>query len=379
MKIFSLSFAILFFFATTVNGQLVDPIHSKTDSLVNLQMNDYCRTCHTCDNPTKFNPCLQQCERHGAQFSSKQNYKAGPKIVIIDKLTKLYNSVIFSHELHASMSEMSGGCTLCHHYSEASGEIPPCSQCHKNKTDLTTLNEPSLKGAYHRQCLGCHKEWSHDNACQFCHEEASGSDNQITSDDITDIFGVPHPLISAEQKYNYITDYEKGPIVTFHHTDHVDLFGLKCTDCHKGDSCSRCHDTDKSENTKIEHVVTCGICHSETNCGFCHSMNEKSPFNHDRSTGFVLGQYHRKVECNKCHSSVSNFVTPSTRCADCHIHWETGTFDHRVTGLTLNDDHVEEDCEVCHIDRNFSIEPSCTNCHEDISYPDEFPGDRVQK
>ncbi len=370
-------FITVFVIATIyINGQIVDPKHPLDHKTKNPEMNDYCRTCHTCESPTKVNPCLMQCARRGAQFSSKQTFKAGPKIVIIDKLMKLYKPVVFSHELHASMSDMSGGCTLCHHYSEKSGNIPPCSKCHTIDPYLANLSQPSLKGAYHRQCLGCHKEWSHANACQFCHVEVQSSGKAVTQDK-TDIVGVPHPLITAKEKYVYNTKYQKEPVVTFHHTDHVDLFGLKCTDCHKGDNCCRCHDTEKhaqQEEPCIDHATTCCNCHVEENCSFCHSTKEKPAFNHDTSTGFVLGHYHKNVDCNKCHSSVNNFITPSTNCVNCHIHWEVGVFDHRVTGLMLSESHIEEDCESCHIKRDFRTEPSCENCHDDIEYPEYSPG-----
>ena len=368
---------IVILFATSNNfGQLVDVDYLKDHANINSEMNDYCRTCHICENPTKLNPCLMECARYGAQFTGIHSFKEGPKIVIMDKLAKIYKPVIFAHELHASMSDISGGCTLCHHYSEKTGEIPSCENCHKDKSDMTKLDEPSLKGAYHRQCLGCHRDWSHDNACQFCHEESSSSDNVVSSGDKTDIVGVSHPLISAEKKYVYQTTYPEGNVVTFHHADHVNLFGLRCTDCHQGDSCSHCHDTVKSEEPKIEHLTTCGSCHNEENCGFCHSSQEKPPFNHDTSTGFFLGSYHKNVDCNKCHSSVDNFVTPSTTCTDCHIHWEVDVFDHSITGLILSENHIEEDCDVCHIDRDFSVAPTCDTCHDEISYPNEIPGER---
>ena len=372
--LFKLVLALLF---TTIfiSGQIVDPQHPNNHKVINPEMNDYCRSCHSCENPTKFNPCLMQCARPGGQFSSKQTYKAGPKIVLIDKLMKLYKAVVFSHELHASMSDMSGGCTLCHHYSEKSGEIPPCSKCHTIDPYLANLSQPSLKGAYHRQCLGCHKEWSHGNACQFCHVEVQKSDKTVKQDK-TDIIGVPHPRIEAEEKYVYKTKYTKGPIVTFHHTDHVNLFGLNCTDCHKGDNCNRCHDIDKPvvNRRNIEHVETCCNCHVEKNCGFCHSTKEKPAFSHYTSTGFELSHYHKNVDCNKCHNSVSNFVTPSTKCDDCHIHWEVDVFNHNITGLTLSDSHIEMDCENCHLDRDFRVEPTCNICHDDIEYPEYSPG-----
>ena len=84
------------------------------------------------------------------------------------------------------------------------------------------------------------------------------------------------------------------------------------------------------------------------------------------------------MDCNNCHQSVSNFVTPSTNCSDCHIHWEVGVFDHSVIGLTLNEYHNDADCESCHINSDFRIEPTCNNCHDDISFPDELQGDRVK-
>ena len=371
---------VLLFVATLINGQLVDPTHPQDHTKVNPQMNDYCRSCHTCEKPTQFNPCLMRCDRHGAQFTGTHTFQEGPEIVIIDQLSKLYKPVIFAHELHASMSDMSGGCTLCHHYSEKTGEIPGCAKCHDNKSDIHKLEEPSLKGAYHRQCLGCHKEWSHENACQFCHAEIGTSSETIISSDMTDIVGTLHPRIEAESAYVYKTTHKGGDIVTFHHTDHVDLFGLQCTDCHKGDNCSRCHDIKNYEQPKdlldcIDHVSTCCKCHVEKNCNFCHSDKIKAPFNHDISTGFVLNHYHENIECNNCHSSVSNFVTPSTNCTDCHIHWEVGSFNHSVTGLTLNEYHEEEDCENCHIDGDFRINPTCDNCHDDITYPEYSPGD----
>ncbi len=373
-----ISLLILLTSFTFLFGQLVDPSHPLEHMNVHAQMNDYCRTCHACDNPTPQNPCLIQCPRHGSEFTGKHSFKEGPEIMIIDKLTNLYGPVVFAHELHASMSDISGGCTLCHHYSEKTGEIPACSKCHKDKPDIKIFDEPSLKGAYHRQCLGCHREWSHENACQFCHEEIDAPIDLTKSIDPTDIVGTLHPLIEAEPSYIYQTDYKDGKVVTFHHTDHVDIFGLNCTDCHKGDSCYRCHDVDKPEpkaEDRINHLETCCNCHNESNCSFCHSNSIKPKFNHDTSTDFALGHYHQSVDCNRCHTSVKSFVTPSTNCTDCHIHWEVDEFDHSVTGLTLNEYHVEEDCELCHIDRDFSIEPSCANCHDDITYPEYSPGD----
>lgn len=365
-----ITISISFIFA-----QLVESGHPRAHETIHPQMNDYCRTCHSCNNPSAEEPCLINCPRHGAEFSDAHIFEEGPNIVVIDKLSNLYGPVVFAHELHASMSDMSGGCTLCHHYAEKSGEIPACSKCHLDKFDIKTIDEPSLKGAYHRQCLGCHREWSHENACQFCHKEIDEPIVLSETTDPSDIVGSFHPLIEAQESYIYQTDYKDGKIVTFHHTDHVDVFGLNCADCHKGDNCCHCHDTEKeqAETCMVEHVETCCKCHMESNCSFCHSEKVKPKFNHDTSTNFRLGHFHADVDCNRCHSSVKDFRIPSTNCLFCHDGWIVGDFDHVIAGLTLSDDHSEEDCESCHIDNDFSVEPTCDNCHDEITYPDYSP------
>jgi len=323
----------------------------------------------------KSNPHLKQCIRPFASKSSSTQ-----DIVIIDRLKEKYEPVVFAHSLHANMSSMSGGCTNCHHFTQNINDIQSCgaSGCHDvdNVVNLR-MSKPSLKGAYHRQCMGCHREWSHDTECALCHvEKNEGEKSKTSSIDETDIVGAIHPQIEAEPSYYYSTTFKQGKVVTFHHTDHVNLFGLKCTDCHKGDSCFRCHDTDKQERINIKHLETCCKCHTEDNCNYCHSNVRKPAFEHGISTGWALNKYHKNSECSNCHGPVQHFAKPTTVCTDCHIHWDLGVFDHSITGLTLNEYHVEEDCENCHIDRDFSIDPTCENCHDDdINYPDYYPGD----
>jgi hypothetical protein len=194
-----------------------------------------CSTCHQCELPTAEDPCLISCPRHHGHFDTDARADDGPDVVLIGELANLYDPVPFSHGLHAQMSDMIGGCENCHHYSEPGGRIPPCRECHDPDKTEVDLKMPSLKGAYHRQCMNCHLDWSHDKACSFCHKEHE--EGMPIPDDPSDIVGVEHhPLIKATDSYFYETTYEKGPIVSFHHTDHVDQFGLDCVDCHSGDS-----------------------------------------------------------------------------------------------------------------------------------------------
>jgi hypothetical protein len=333
-----------------------------------------CAECHACSEPTREDPCLAGCPRHGAHFYGEHASDDGPDVVIIDQLANLYEPVVFAHKLHAEMGEMGGGCVLCHHYSETSGEIPPCRSCHEVSKLDADLRMPALKGAYHRQCMNCHRDWSHENACGFCHEEANGDAGAAdAAHDPTDITGVPHPMVSATPTYTYETTYVEGPVVTFHHSDHVELFGQKCVDCHRGDSCASCHDQEVHEKKPVDHVASCGTCHIERDCGFCHDREPMPRFDHARSTGFDLEPYHSGNTCNSCHVSPKQFQHPTGKCADCHIHWEVGNFDHKVTGLVLSEDHAELDCDNCHVDMDMSATPSCVDCHDDYEYPDVSP------
>ena len=197
-------------------GQLVDPLH---ETIQGKEITQECMVCHRCEEgqfPTKANLCLQQCLR---PFSTKG--VTTNDIVIIDRLVDKYEPVIFAHNLHATMSEMIGGCNNCHHFAQSADDIQSCgtSDCHFETNEVNLkISKPSLKGAYHRQCMGCHREWSHDTACENCHAELSDGQSKVAAMDRSDIVGTLHPKIEAEPVYNYNTTYKDGKVVTFHHT-----------------------------------------------------------------------------------------------------------------------------------------------------------------
>jgi len=96
-----------------------------------------------------------------------------PEIIMIDILSKRYGPVAFSHRSHA---EMVGDCASCHHHSKK-GSTPACGECHElisvyHYTGAQGETRIGLKGAYHRQCLGCHKEMgSGPVGCTDCHKK----------------------------------------------------------------------------------------------------------------------------------------------------------------------------------------------------------------
>ena len=92
----------------------------------------------------------------------------GPESLTLNRLENRYESVIFSHGMHSEMTE---SCAACHHHSPA-GQTPSCGECHGKPFDPEKLGTPGLKGAYHLQCMGCHKEMgSGPMGCTDCHDK----------------------------------------------------------------------------------------------------------------------------------------------------------------------------------------------------------------
>jgi len=342
-----------------------------------------CKTCHTCDVPTKQNPCLVECPRE-EMITVHQPAEKGPDVVKIDKLADKYLPVTFSHKVHAQMSEMSGGCQGCHHYNTA-GPILSCDDCHSADRKREDISKPDLQAAYHRQCINCHKEWSGTSDCNSCHlQKGSTITKEIPK-------GKDHPKVKEPEKLIYETNYNKGKIVTFFHNEHTSLFGADCISCHQQENCTRCHDKtqnkeviatglpEKISKTGSERHQPCFKCHADDDCTDCHLDKPMEPFNHKISTGWALNKFHEKLECAKCHGTGNQFTKLNNDCISCHKDFTAGSFNHEKTGLKLDELHLDFDCGDCHMENNFADKPDCSGCHDDKSYPKDKPGTLVKK
>jgi len=348
-----------------------------------------CKDCHTCDKPSEGSQCLKACPRlYAAHNKSEHGLKEAPDVLLINKLADQYGGVQFNHKLHAGMSEMGGGCAVCHHFCPP-GKIPTCESCHASEVKSADLRQPGLKGAYHRQCLQCHREWSHETDCNVCHLPKSTTTKPVaygakapqgTGADATDIMGKSHPALNPPEKRVYVTPYEKGPMVTFYHKQHIDLFGLKCTNCHMQENCSYCHDLQKPEAKKksMEQVhAICSNCHKKDECAKCHDKKERPSFSH-ATTGWPLNRYHIGLECRACHPTGKPIKKLENECIVCHGGWKQGKFRHAVTGIQLDETHAGLDCSDCHTKLKFSKGPTCANCHDDgRDYKKAPPGKKV--
>ena len=315
--------------------------------------------------------------------------KRAPDVVLLNKLEDLFLPVPFDHKGHAEMAGMTQGCAVCHHHTPAGMEHPACQSCHEVAPVRADLRKPGLKGAYHRQCLSCHREWSHETTCGVCHPPKIGRGGRsrvTTRPTQDDIVGAIHPPIPAPDVEIYQTKhgYRPGTKVIFRHKEHVHRFGLKCVECHHEDNCLRCHQKGKKQpqrvKTREERHSPCARCHDiedPEGCDRCHRLEGEPappPFDH-ASTGWPLDAYHKDVSCRACHLAVP-FIKADRDCNACHGTWDIDSFDHAVTGQQLDGNHRDIDCEECHAGRKFDQPTKCDECHdeEEVAFPSKRPG-----
>jgi len=343
-----------------------------------------CKTCHSCDIPTKENPCIKPCPRERL-ITIEQTPSDAPSILTIDKMKKtsdIYAPVVFSHRLHAEMADMGGGCRMCHHYNPP-GEVVGCADCHELTRKRTDLSKPDLKGAYHQQCMNCHRQWSGKVECESCHAQ-NGSAKKTESKPKTDLAAKQvHQKVNPPELVKYDTPKANGKIVSFNHTDHVSTFSIDCEKCHSNESCNKCHAKYKpaslaNRSVADKHVI-CANCHNtKANCSDCHKNSVVGSFNHKTRTGFDIAKNHAKLTCNRCHVEKGKFAGLKADCSICHGTWTKENFKHLVTGLQLDETHADFECTDCHQDKNYA-NPTCKNCHEDKTYPKDKPGKLVKK
>lgn len=379
MKKILIVLLILFFKVGTDAQQSPGKDHSK--------LHISCIACHTCGIPTKDEPCWVACPRE-KMITIYLKPEQTDELITIDQGNERFGPVYFSHRIHAQMSVMLGGCENCHHHNTLE-QILKCSSCHESSRQRENISIPDLKGAYHRQCIECHREWSHETGCRSCHipiNEVKGSKKEELKKQLA---GKDHPHVTEPTKIVYETDYESGKFVTFYHNDHINSFKLKCIKCHAQESCTKCHDVDHISSNKIklvkekksleEHHKKCFSCHETDNCSKCHLDKQLEPFNHEKRTGWVLNKPHIKLSCVDCHGSKRPYKKLDNQCVSCHKGWNKENFKHSVTGLRLDEIHSELSCEDCHAGNDYSVKPDCKGCHENFVYPKQKPGKLVDK
>jgi len=358
-----------------------------------------CRQCHYCNAPTSENRCLfHPCQRdETGNGAADRGVASGPDLIIMDSIEGSYLPVPFDHKGHAAMAAMTEGCATCHHLTPEGQTPPPCRTCHEIGAGGTDIYKPGLKGAYHQQCMNCHRDWVDETDCSICHRTRAGLGGKPAAllegggDDLT---GGEHPPIPEPQGEFYEgrrQEHTAGRVV-FRHHEHVHRFGLHCVECHHEPSCTRCHARENGNERTVpssEHHRPCLSCHKgdmdgasvDASCERCHWEEGRSmPARFDHGdTGWPLERYHQGKNCRACHKTVP-FARLERDCHACHAGWSPTTFDHRVTGQALDELHAELDCAECHAARRFDLLPTCDECHDEesgIAFPTHRPGPLV--
>jgi len=327
-RLHALLYSILFIFSTAF-GLLAQNAPAKHHSEFPLN----CQECHSCKNPTYEKPCLRimpKFVRSGAP--SNHSLKDAPDKITIKIISHKYGPVVFSHKEHAAMAAMGQKCESCHHHNPP-GKILACSTCHDAKSNQPDGQKPSLKAAYHQLCIGCHKSWDttwqKKTQCETCHAKKGSTPLEVRKLADPTFPEMKHTDIPST--FTYKSDNEDAPIVTFHHGAHAQLYINKCETCHTDETCSNCHGPDvKKREISHENCESCHDTESEKKCILCHGQKEKPAFSHVQK------------------------------------------------GFTLDSTHAQFECEVCHINRNFSKKPQCSNCHQNYRFPAQKPGKLVR-
>lgn len=386
--------------AILVGLTIAAPVQAQPESPTDQPTpNADCKSCHECDQPTADDPCFRGCVRPSAVAISEQfKHRDGPDVVILDELEDRYLPVPFDHKGHAKMANMTRGCEVCHHFTPEGLAHPACNTCHELKPQLEDIHKPSLKGAYHRQCMSCHREWSGDTKCSVCHHEktgATGENRATTIPSKDDLIGRMHPPIPEPDVKIYKTRIEGQPSteVLFRHKEHINRYELACAECHHEANCTRCHQNGKDHEghvrTLADHHRPCEVCHAEVDpkregarCASCHYDRRQGPprpFEH-AVKDLPLMQYHGSNSCRDCHKAIP-FTKLDRECGTCHKDWTQDNFDHKKVGMPLDENHNEADCIDCHAEGKFKPTPTCNECHEEeegFNYPNRQPGKKTK-
>ena len=162
---------------------------------VSKQQTSYCVQCHA--KPPQRSTANQKPEQLARMMVKSRKAmtdtyrdKDIPETVTIKDLSDQYEPVYFPHRriVRRLVTEIKNDklaqyfhsqkgtiCQACHHNSPATKKPPRCYSCHGKPFNETEILRPGMKGAYHQQCFGCHKQMGIKKPdslnCVECHRE----------------------------------------------------------------------------------------------------------------------------------------------------------------------------------------------------------------
>lgn len=107
-----------------------------------------------------------------------------PHLAMAQRLTDISNQSALASYFHTEPMTV---CAGCHHLGplEARSQVASCATCHTARHEPGP-GTPTLLGAYHQRCLGCHKQMAptgHNmpQTCTGCHEENAGGAKHLAA------------------------------------------------------------------------------------------------------------------------------------------------------------------------------------------------------
>ena len=240
-----------------------------------------------------------------------------------------------------------------------------------------------------------------ETSCEPCHTEARPVHGNAALAPCTRV--EPRGTHTADEGPDVITMSEGtghyGRVI-FSHKVHAEMAEMSggCSACHHEATegrpmrkCDECHSPVRAradlETPDLRGAIhrQCLACHEKWNpgekCSACHadkSHMEPAPEAKEAEArgSLVLNKFHRDLACEKCHMDKRTAGKLEAACESCHEDFPKG-FDHRKTGMALDEDHAAASCTDCHSDKTYAAPPTCTECHDDKTYPTDLPGERV--
>jgi octaheme c-type cytochrome (tetrathionate reductase family) len=293
-------------------------------------------------------------------------------------------------DLHAPMDiKMGGACASCH---DDMAKNPPqsCTRCHGLPNEADSPARIGLKGAYHRQCIGCHerqlKPASAPTECASCHHPWTPDHSTLVAftgkpspQEVTRTCLGCHPRVgqdvlkTAHWNWKGYSPTLKG----YEHRVDISLTVMVNNACiaigPNLQECASCHIGYGWVDAKFDFAspanIDCLVCHDTTGtyrkdpgkgglpdpsldlaaiaqkvgrpsrraCGSCHFVSGGAPYTRHGDLEPVLADPPAEFDMH--------MGALKMRCQDCHT-----TTEHRIAGMSMSAPAVEGrvGCEKCH-------------------------------
>ena len=256
-----------------------------------------------------------------------------------------YEAVQFDHSSHEGYAD---NCETCHHHASGVEHTPPCRECHGKVSG--DLRKPGLKGAYHRQCMNCHREMeAGPMGCEECHPKREGAE-PLEKQKLA-LEAVPEKM-----RLGHLADEYGG--VDFAHKVHVQVTD-GCATCHHHSNgvevappCRACHDTpQKLKNAYHEQCLGCHQSVVKVRQEKLSELKIERAEAHQRGNEKKARAYGLKLEM------IMESGGSPLNCKDCHIP--------KKSPKTVSLNHIKEDKGPVEFDHEAHLNTAqfCTDCH----------------